>query len=165
MEFAAVIKSGFVYVLRNEAMPGLVKVGFTMKSPEDRAAELFSSGVPQPFSVVFAVMCDDPQSVEQRTHLCLSPFRLANNREFFRVNESHAVFCLMSVIAARFEDVNIVKDWMVVKPLSIENFAIALNIDISDASSLISDTLDSIAERHHCDNVKEEMSNAFLSCT
>ena len=35
-------KDGWVYVLTNDAMPGLVKVGQTYKTPEIRAQELSS---------------------------------------------------------------------------------------------------------------------------
>lgn len=42
----------FVYMLRNSAMPGLLKVGFTTGTPEVRAAELSAAtGVPTPFQV------------------------------------------------------------------------------------------------------------------
>lgn len=42
--------SGWVYVLANLAMPGLVKVGCTGRSPATRACELTAStGVPPPF--------------------------------------------------------------------------------------------------------------------
>ena len=158
-------KSGFVYVLRNSAMPGLVKVGYTLKPPQERAAELFSSGVPQPFSIVFAVMCDDPYSTEQRTHACLHPFRVSDNREFFRVDESHAVFCLLSVIAAQFDDINVVKDWMVINPRSVERFAIERNIEIMDAGQLIASALDAVSGRSQPSHVMEEVANALLSCT
>ena len=42
-------KEGWVYILTNEAMPGLVKIGYTMNDPAIRAEELSSdTGVPLP---------------------------------------------------------------------------------------------------------------------
>jgi hypothetical protein len=43
-----------VYVLRNEAMPGYVKVGFTRGSLEDRIRELDTTGIPLPFECFYA---------------------------------------------------------------------------------------------------------------
>ncbi|HPA47526.1 MAG TPA: GIY-YIG nuclease family protein [bacterium] len=40
---------GWVYIIANKAMPGLVKVGYSMKDPELRAAELNNTGSPHPY--------------------------------------------------------------------------------------------------------------------
>ena len=40
--------------MSNPAMPGLVKVGFTTDTPDVRARELYTTGVPLPFKVEFA---------------------------------------------------------------------------------------------------------------
>jgi hypothetical protein len=46
--------SGFIYVLINVSMDGLVKIGKTQRDPEKRAIELSSAtGVPTPFIVAF----------------------------------------------------------------------------------------------------------------
>ena len=43
---------GWVYVLTNPAMPGLVKIGLTSRNPQVRAAELTqATGVPAPFVI------------------------------------------------------------------------------------------------------------------
>ena len=36
-------KKGFVYVMSNKSMPGIVKVGMSTKMPEERAKELSSA--------------------------------------------------------------------------------------------------------------------------
>ena len=47
-------KEGWVYVLTNEAMPGIVKVGHTMNDPVIRAETLSGdTGVPLPFDVAY----------------------------------------------------------------------------------------------------------------
>ena len=45
-----------VYILTNEAMPGLIKIGYTDKTIEKRMKELSRhSGVPLPFTCYYAV--------------------------------------------------------------------------------------------------------------
>ena len=41
---------GIVYLLTNECMPGIVKIGMTSRADMDnRLKELYTTGVPQPF--------------------------------------------------------------------------------------------------------------------
>ena len=50
----------YVYVLQNPAFPHLLKIGFTTRTPEERAEELSRhSGVPTLFRVVFSDFLDD----------------------------------------------------------------------------------------------------------
>ncbi len=72
---------GWIYVLANRAMPGLVKVGFSMKDPTLRAQELQGTGIPHPFLVTYEALVHDPQDLEQRVHRRLSAHREA--KEFF----------------------------------------------------------------------------------
>lgn len=75
---------GFVYILTNESMPGLCKVGMTMRSPHARALELSAAtGVPQPFGVVYYCEMKDPAAHEKRLHAEFDHLRVAG-REFFR---------------------------------------------------------------------------------
>jgi len=79
--------AGWVYILSNEYMPGIYKVGMTTTSPEARAKELSSStGVPFPFKVEAAYHCDDPAYSESEIHEALSEFRINNSREFFKLD-------------------------------------------------------------------------------
>ena len=51
---------GIVYVLTNEAMPGLVKIGYTTDLKR-RIKELSQpSGIPAPFECFFAVEVENP---------------------------------------------------------------------------------------------------------
>lgn len=77
---------GFVYCLSNPSMPGLLKIGFTKKSPHERVRELNKSGgtaLPAPYQVEFFYECNDPQKVENKLHTALAKKRYRNNREFF----------------------------------------------------------------------------------
>jgi hypothetical protein len=63
-------------------MPGLVKVGFTMKDPDERARELAHTGNPHPYTVDYQVWVEDPYSVEQQAHRKLtgSGYRVGEDR-------------------------------------------------------------------------------------
>lgn len=83
---------GYVYVLANSAMPGLVKVGRTTRTASERAQELSSvSGLPTPFIVVYEQLFEDCSAAESHLHTLLAGrgFRVSENREFFNapVNE------------------------------------------------------------------------------
>ena len=46
---------GYVYILTNPSMPGLVKVGKTTNTPNQRMSELHSTGVPGAHALVEGV--------------------------------------------------------------------------------------------------------------
>lgn len=57
--------SGYLYVLINESMEGIVKIGYTTRSPRLRASELSSpTGVPTPFISVYTKEFKDVESAE-----------------------------------------------------------------------------------------------------
>lgn len=77
---------GFLYVLANSSMPGLVKVGKTTRSPVERAGELSGvTGMATPFIVVYDQLFQDCHSAESFVHAYLAArgHRVADNREFF----------------------------------------------------------------------------------
>ncbi|MFC0132009.1 hypothetical protein CR105_16050 [Massilia eurypsychrophila] len=76
---------GFVYFLSNPSMPGIVKIGYTLKHPRDRMAELSAStSCPTPFEMLGFFDTEDPQGVEQAIHRSLDWCRVNGRREFFR---------------------------------------------------------------------------------
>lgn len=84
-------KPGWVYVLTNEAMPGLVKIGLTTRTPKERAAELSSSsGVPLPFVVAWARAVSGCDYVEKAVHRMLDDKRVNGKRESFQVDVAKA---------------------------------------------------------------------------
>ena len=83
---------GWVYVITNVAMPGLVKVGYSTKDPELRAKELNHTGAPHPYVVDYELLIEDPYSIEQRTHGILSAKREA--KEWFRCSSEEAVVAI-----------------------------------------------------------------------
>ena len=102
-ERTATVQSGTVYVLTNEAMPGLVKIGKTRQGdPQLRMDQLYSTGVPVPFECPMAIRVDDLDLVEQALHTAFGPQRINPKREFFAI-ESEQVTALLNVIGV--EDV------------------------------------------------------------
>jgi hypothetical protein len=82
------MSEGYIYCLSNEAMPGLVKIGEIHtegRTPEDRIRELYTTGVPLPFTIEFAKKVKNPGQAESRMHTFLSDKRLNQRREFFKV--------------------------------------------------------------------------------
>ena len=82
---------GFVYVLTNPSMPGIVKAGKTSWLPEDRSQKLYTTGVPEPFDVAFRLETSRPDMVERHAHDSLGDYRVNPKREFFRVSTDEAI--------------------------------------------------------------------------
>jgi T5orf172 domain len=82
---------GFVYVLSNLAMPGMVKVGQTKFLAEDRAQKLRSTGVPLHFTVEHRLLTSHPEAVERAAHKILGSTRVSGEREFFAADVQVAV--------------------------------------------------------------------------
>ncbi|MDE0004950.1 MAG: GIY-YIG nuclease family protein [Rhodospirillaceae bacterium] len=94
---------GIVYLLTNEAMPGLVKIGKTTQDdPQVRMDQLYKTNVPVPFHCVLAVRLDDPGRAEKALHQAFRPNRINPKREFFKIDPEQAVAALS---LAKGEDV------------------------------------------------------------
>lgn len=87
---------GWVYLITNKAMPGLVKVGFTLKDPDLRARELEQTGVPHPFVVEYEVLINDPRTVEQLVHQKLDSNR--ERKEWFRCEIQEAINAIQILV-------------------------------------------------------------------
>jgi hypothetical protein len=75
-----------VYVLINESMEGLVKIGRTSTGVEQRIRELDNTSVPLPFQCFYAGEVENSSIVEGRIHRIFVDKRVRTNREFFRVD-------------------------------------------------------------------------------
>ena len=81
-----------VYVLTNEAMPGLVKIGKTSQDrPETRVNQLYTTGVPVPFTIEYACRVVDAREVERVLHNAFDLQRINQNREFFEIEPHHVI--------------------------------------------------------------------------
>lgn len=82
---------GIVYVLTNEAMPGLVKIGYTTRNIDNRLCELYSTGVPLPFKCEYACFTHDIEQLERALHAAFEPQRVNPNREFFAIEPDRVI--------------------------------------------------------------------------
>lgn len=80
-----------VYILINEAMPGLIKIGRTSTTVQQRISELNQpSGVPLPFTCYYAARVEDSALVEKKLHEAFGDSRLRERREFFTLSPHRA---------------------------------------------------------------------------
>lgn len=86
------MSTGYIYILSNPAMPGLLKIGRTDRRPETRATELSTTGVPSKFVVEFSILVTDSVAAERYVHQTLESrgCRHSENREFFRITIEEA---------------------------------------------------------------------------
>jgi hypothetical protein len=79
-----------VYVLINEAMPGLIKIGRTNAELAARIRGLYSTGVPLPFELFYACEVANGGFVESQLHEAFGDHRVSKGREFFRLAPERA---------------------------------------------------------------------------
>jgi len=85
---------GFVYILKNEAMPGIYKIGVTGRDELDtRIDELYigKTNIPLPFECVFACKVENYKDVEKIIHNAFMDTRVNPNREFFTVDPNRVI--------------------------------------------------------------------------
>ena len=91
MAISSDTEAGVIYVPTNEAMPGLVKIGITGSDPSSRADQLYTTGVPVPFTVEFAGEVPNPRPVEQALHNAFRDHRINPKREFFEIEPDQPI--------------------------------------------------------------------------
>ena len=81
----------WVYILSNPTTPGLLKIGYTKQTPEERCKQISSAtGVAMPYKVEWAYKCFNGENIERQTHHKLKSYRVNNNKEFFQVSLDEA---------------------------------------------------------------------------
>lgn len=81
---------GYLYVLTNDSFP-FIKIGVTSLKVEERAKQLFTTGVPTPFSIAYQVFIDEKEQAEQVIHDKLYKYRVYGRREFFNCTVEKAI--------------------------------------------------------------------------
>ena len=71
-----------VYILTNESMPDIIKIGIT-DNLFRRLKELDNTSTPLPFECFYALEVEDAQSIEKLLHEAFDDKRVRQNREFF----------------------------------------------------------------------------------
>ena len=81
--------NGWIYCISNPAMPGLLKIGMTERTPDIRLSEANTSNtwIPMPFVLEMAKRVTNPEQKEKTLHKLLEQYteRVNPRREFFRV--------------------------------------------------------------------------------
>ena len=83
------MSEGYVYCFSNPSMPGLLKIGVTTKTPEERSKELFTTSVATPFKIEFSRYVNNPFQKEKVIHKILENYRIPS-REFFNITVEKA---------------------------------------------------------------------------
>lgn len=86
---------GWIYVLKNPSLDGLVKVGFSTKDPALRVKELSSTGVPRVFEIAYEALVERPRDLEQQVHANLKLYH--ESKEFFRTTPAQAIAAIQTV--------------------------------------------------------------------
>ncbi|WP_081631150.1 GIY-YIG nuclease family protein [Methylobacterium sp. 77] len=104
-------ETSIVYVLTTPSMPGLVKIGWTSRTAQARAAELHTTGVPEPFEIEVAYRVPNGSTVERALHEVFKPYRRREDREFFEI-EPYQVEAILHLLGteAGAEDVTVEVD-------------------------------------------------------
>jgi len=99
--------NGYVYVLSNATMPGLLKIGKTTRSSDERARELSrSTSVPSRFVVEYEIFSPAASELERAVHAKLESERHNSRREFFATEPLQAISVIRSLaesIRLKFE--------------------------------------------------------------
>jgi len=106
---------GWVYIISNASLPGLIKIGYSMKDPDMRAAELNHTGVPHRYVVEYEILIENPSDVEARLHKEFSNYH--EGKEWFRTQPEQAIKTIKEIYGT-----SIINEWYKkTKPESVEN--------------------------------------------
>ena len=93
--------NGYVYILSNPAMPGLLKIGYTERDVQERVKELSNTGIPSPFEIEAVFESSKPYQDEQKIHNYFSKFKDSNNREFFNIDLKEALNTIVKLLSKK----------------------------------------------------------------
>ena len=97
-----------VYCLKNESMPGLLKIGRTTGSIRKRANQLSKdTGVPSQFIPVMKIKTHDCKHLEKLVHSHLKTYRNNPKKEFFKISQDELYTKLndeMNLTVIRIDD-------------------------------------------------------------
>ena len=89
-------KGGYVYILSNVDLPGLLKIGMTNRKPETRALEISSStGVVSKFRIEYYCKVNDRFLAEKASHNRLKNYHY--KKEFFKADIATAIYCVETI--------------------------------------------------------------------
>lgn len=100
------MKTGYIYCFSNDSMPGILKIGMTLRSPLIRLNESNKTDTwrpPTPYKLEFAKKVSNPKKKETLLHTIITRYteRINPNREFFRIS-SEEVKTLFELINGKW---------------------------------------------------------------
>lgn len=88
----------YIYILSNETIPNLLKIGFTSENPESRARKISKpTGVAGDFKLEFVFPCFNAHNLEKEIHIFLSSKRYKRNKEFFSITLEEAIKVVQTI--------------------------------------------------------------------
>jgi len=92
------LNEGYIYILENKGQPGILKIGYTNRIPQDRVREINSgTGVITPWFIIGTYSCKSPQHIEALIHEKLNIYHI--NKEGFGVSFIQAENIIKEVIS------------------------------------------------------------------
>ncbi len=92
------LDEGYIYILENKSQPGICKIGYTDRTPQERVKEINgATGVIVPWYIANAFPCKSPASIERLIHNTLSDYWV--NKEGFAVTLPLAERTVLNIIA------------------------------------------------------------------
>ena len=82
---------GRIYVLTSESQPGFVKIGKTLRTPEDRIKELDGTSLALPLAIAYELVTLEHDAVERKAHEILFACRKRTDREWFQCSPLLAI--------------------------------------------------------------------------
>ena len=92
--------AGYVYILTNKCMKGMVKIGMTSRPVDTRSKELFNTSLPMPFDEFASLKTSKFVEVEDLVHRILTKLtrkRVNESREFYKIKPGEALEILEDV--------------------------------------------------------------------
>lgn len=123
VESDLVLVNGYLYVITNQGMPGLVKVGYCTTHPNTRAERMNDTNNPYPFVVDRFVESNDPEHHEKRAHENLKRHRVPRcyvkgvGVEWFECSTDIAYEAIRKAVAIDYETAPRGESWTVYDPV------------------------------------------------
>ena len=89
---------GYIYVLENKGQPGILKIGYTDRTPQSRLKEINGgTGVITPWIIINTFACKAPSHIEGLVHTQLWEYHV--NKEGFAVTPKMAEDVIARIIS------------------------------------------------------------------
>lgn len=90
--------NGYIYILTNRYMPGLLKIGKTVHPPKKRARDISRGiNIPWEFELVYSKKVENCSLCERKIHDALDNYRYNPDREFFMITLDKALDVIESI--------------------------------------------------------------------